>query len=65
MKYLGHIVEASHIHADPDKVEAICTWVLATTVKKLQQFIGLANYYAQYIHHYADFDAPLTDLASP
>ena len=40
-----HIVEAGSIRADPDKVEAICTWPKPTTVKELQQFLGLANYY--------------------
>ena len=46
VKYLGHIVEAGSIRADPDKVEAICTWPKPTTIKELQQFLGLANYYA-------------------
>ena len=46
VKYLGHIVEAGSIRADPDKVEAIRTWPKPTTVKELQQFLGLANYYA-------------------
>ena len=45
-KYLQHIVKAGSIHADPDKVEAIRTWPKPTTVKELQQFLGLKNYYA-------------------
>ena len=45
VKYLGHIVEAGSIRADTDKVEAIRTWPKPTTVKELQQFLGLANYY--------------------
>ena len=35
VKYLGHIIESGHIRADPDKVEAICTWPKLTMVKKL------------------------------
>ena len=35
VKYLGHIVEAGSIRADPDKVEAIRTWTKPTTVKEL------------------------------
>ena len=46
VNYLGHIVEAGSIRADSDKVEAIRTWPKLTTVKELQQFLGLANYYA-------------------
>ena len=33
--------------------------------KELQLFCSLANNYAQYIKHYADIAALLTDLASP
>ena len=46
VKYLGHIVEAGSICADPDKVEAIRTWPKPTTIKGLQQFLGLTNSYA-------------------
>ena len=35
VKYLGHIVEVDSLSADPDKVEAICTWLNPTTVKEL------------------------------
>ena len=35
VKYLGHIVEAGSLRADPDKVEAICTWLKPTTVEEL------------------------------
>ena len=34
-KYLGHIVEAGSLYADPDKVEAIHTWPKLTTIKEL------------------------------
>ena len=35
VKYLGHIIEVGSLHTDPDKVEAICTWLKPTTVKEL------------------------------
>ena len=35
VKYLGHIVEAGSLRADPDKAEAIHTWPKPTTVKVL------------------------------
>ena len=33
--------------------------------KKVQLFMGLANYYVQYIHNLADIAEPLTSLMSP
>ena len=39
-------MENGTVHADPDKVSAVCTWPKSTNVKEVQQFMGLANYYA-------------------
>ena len=36
LKYLGHIVEASSLDVDPDKVEAICMWPKPITLKELK-----------------------------
>ena len=46
MKYLGHVVENGTVYADPDKVAAVRTWTKPTNVKEVQQFMGLAKYYA-------------------
>ena len=54
VKYLGHVVENGMVYADPDKVSAVQTWPKPENVKEVQQFMGLANYYAQYIHSFAD-----------
>ena len=53
------------MYADPDKVSAVRTWPKPQNVKEVQQFMGLANYYAQYICNFADIAAPLTFLMSP
>ena len=46
VKYLGHVVEIGTVYADPDKVSAVRTWPKPENVKEVQQFMGLANYYA-------------------
>ncbi|GAB3756144.1 hypothetical protein [Lysobacter olei] len=47
---------------DPDKIKAIDEWPTPTTVKEVQQFHGLANYYRQYIHRFSAITKPLTEL---
>ena len=64
MKYLGHVVENGTVYADPDKVSAVRTWPKPTNVKEVQQFMGLANYYAQYIRNFVNIAAPLTHILS-
>ena len=46
VKYLGHVVENGTVYDDPDKVAVVRTWPKPTNVKEVQQFMGLANYYA-------------------
>ena len=62
MKYLGHIVENGTIRVDLDKVAAVLTWPTLTCVKEVQQFLGLANYYHEFIKNFAKLAAPLSDL---
>ena len=62
MKYLGHIVENGTIHVNLDKVAAVQTWPAPTCVKEVQQFLGLANYYHEFIKNFAKLAAPLSDL---
>ena len=62
VKYLGHIVENGTIRVDLDKVAAVQTWPAPTCVKEVQQFLGLANYYHEFIKNFAKLVAPLNDL---
>lgn len=40
LKYLGHVVSASGVATDPDKVAIIQNWPPPTTVKDLRSFFG-------------------------
>ena len=62
VKYLSHIVENGTIRVDLDKVAAVQTWPAPTCVKEVQQFLGLANYYHEFIKNFAELAAPLSDL---
>ena len=62
MKYLGHIAENGTICVDLDKVAVVQTWPAPTCVKEVQQFLGLANYYHEYIKNFCKLATPLSDL---
>ena len=62
VKYLGHIIENGTICVDWDKVAAVQTWPMPTCVKEVQQFLGLANYYHEFIKNFAELATPLSDL---
>ena len=58
-------MEIGTVYADPDKVSAVRTWPKPSNVKEVQQFMGLANYCAQYIYNFADIAATLTHIMLP
>ena len=62
LRYLGHIISAEGIRADPRKVQALLDWPFPTTAKEMQQFLGLANYFSKSTPDYSRVVAPLHDL---
>jgi hypothetical protein len=47
---------------DPRKIQAIVEWSTPNTVLELRSFLGLANYYRQFIEGYSKKTTPLSDL---
>ena len=61
-KVLGHVVNHGHIKMDLEKVRAIQEWRTPANVKELCSFLGLANYYRQFVKGYSRKVAPLIEL---
>ena len=55
VKYLGHIVSKHGIATDPDndpdKTTKVQSWPVPQSIREVQQFLGLANYYRRKILH--------------
>ena len=45
VRYLGHIVSAKGIEADPEKEAAVMQWPVPKGQKDLKQFLGFMSYY--------------------
>ena len=52
--FLGHILSAKGILANPEKVEKVKTWPVPKNIKEVQSFLGLASYYRQFIDKFAE-----------
>ncbi|KFD46168.1 hypothetical protein M513_12942, partial [Trichuris suis] len=62
VEYLGHILTPEGIRADPKRVEAIAKMPAPSDASKLRSFLGMVNFYSQFIPNLADLCAPLHGL---
>ena len=60
--FLGHIVGVNGIRPNPKLIDAVKKWVEPTTVKQVQQFLGLCNYYRRFVYQFSEIASPLTKL---
>jgi hypothetical protein len=47
---------------DPKKIEAMQDWTRPKTIKSLCGFLGLTNYYRNFVQNYGKIAVPLIDL---
>ena len=48
VRFLGHVVSASGVSVDPEKVEAVMSWERPKSVFEIRSFLGLAGYYKKF-----------------
>ena len=60
--FLGYVVSASGMSADPGKVEVVMSWERLKSVFEIRSFLGLAGYYKMFIDNFSRLAAPMTRL---
>jgi len=60
VKFLGHVVDASGVRTDPDKIKGIRDFPIPKTLTQVRGFIGRASYYRKFIPYFSEVAEPLT-----
>ncbi len=62
VKFLGHRVSKEGVHPTQEKVQAINSWPMPTSVKEVQKFLGVTGWYRKFIKNFSGKARPLTKL---
>ena len=63
IEYLGLLIDGNTLKIDPTKQKGIAGWPeKLTTIKQVQQFLGVVGYHRPWIEGFAHIARPLTSL---
>ncbi|KAK5802526.1 hypothetical protein PVK06_030126 [Gossypium arboreum] len=62
VSFLGHVVSASGIRVDPNKISAILNWKPPRNITEVRSFLGLAGYYRRFVKGFSTIATPMTKL---
>ena len=60
--FLGHVVSASRMSVDLEKVKAVISWERSKSVFEIRIFLGFAGYYKRFIEDFFRLAIPMTRL---
>ena len=62
VEFLGVVIGLEEIKMEKEKVKGVLEWPTPKCIKDIQKFLGLANYYRQFIKGFATVTRPLHNL---
>ena len=62
MEFLGVVIGPEGIKMEEVKVKGVLEWPTPKCIKDVQKFLGLANYYCQFIEEFATVARLLHDM---
>ena len=62
ISYLGYVIDRTGLKKSPQKIKAITEAAVPTDVNKLQSFLGLVNYYRNFVPDASNILSPLYEL---
>ena len=62
IEFLGVVIRPEGIKMEKEKVKDVLDWLTPKSVKDVQKFLELANYYYQFIEGFVSIARPLYDI---
>ena len=62
MGFLGVIIGEDRVGMEKEKMQGVIEWLVPKSVKDVQKFLGLANYYRRFVKDFAKIAKPLHEM---
>ena len=62
VEFLGVMIRLEGIKIEKDKVKGVLDWLTPKCINDVWKFLGLANYYYQFIQNFVSIARPLHDM---
>ena len=62
VEFLGVIIGEDRVRMEREKVQGVIEWLVPRSIKDVQKFLGLANYYRWFVKNFARIAKPLHDM---
>ena len=59
---MGVIIGEDGVRMEKEKVQEVIEWLVLKSVKDVQKFLGLANYYRRFVKDFAKIARPLYEM---
>ena len=56
------IIGEDRVRMEKEKVQRVIEWLVPKSVKDVQKFLGLANYYRRFVKDFAKIAKPLHEM---
>ena len=60
--FLGVVIEEDGVRMEKEKVQGVVEWPVPKSVKDVQKFLGLANYYRRFVKNFVKITRPLHEM---
>ena len=60
--FLGVIIGKDEVRMEKEKVQGVVEWLVPKSVKDVQKFLGLTNYYRWFVKDFAKIAKPLYEM---
>jgi len=62
VEFLGVVIGEDEVRIEKEKVQGVVEWPVLKSVKDVQNFLGLANYYRWFVKNFAKIARPLHEM---